>query len=257
MFYLTAGEYISGNCGTNNAINLSLIGQGDISVGEQTSTANLIQPLTSSLQVVFTAVEPTQITHILFTNVTGSTVTGINLYLNGRKVVSNIVIKANTTVTLHSGGFTQYPVEVATGGGGSSTWGGITGTITDQTDLFDTFQKKVLSLTAGESISSGMAVVIWTDNKVYKYDISNVNHAGLTCGIAKTSGILDNLMDVVLPGNIHVEVGSGWSVGNSYYISATSILTTTAPTTGIIKKIGTGIDTDTIFINDYNEFITI
>ena len=110
---------------------------------------------------------------------------------------------------------------------------------------------------AGENISSGMAVIIGTDNKIYKYDITNENHCGLSVGIAKTSGITGNNMNVTLPGSIITEVGSGWQSGESYFVSATSILTTTPPLVGVIKKIGTGIDTDTILINNYNELILI
>lgn len=259
MFILKPGEKISGSCGTTNAINLSVIGQGNISFVSETPVNNLVQPLTTSVVDIFVASEQTIITHFILTNVTGSTVNSINVYLNGAKIVSNITIKANTTVTLHSGGFTQYPPEsgstIYTGSGGE--WGTFTGDITSQTDLMNTFVQKGLSLTAGETISSGMAVVIWTDNKVYKYDITNSAHAGLTCGIAKTSGTLDNFMDIVLPGNIITESGSGWISGISYFVAATSLLTSTAPTSGIIKKIGTGIDVDTILVNNYNELIII
>lgn len=110
---------------------------------------------------------------------------------------------------------------------------------------------------AGENISSGMAVVIWTDGSVYKYDVANNLHAGLTCGIAKTSVLIGNQITVTLTGSIHQEVGSGWLPGVSYFVSTTSILSSTAPTIGIVKKIGTGVDIDTIFINDYPEVITI
>lgn len=109
----------------------------------------------------------------------------------------------------------------------------------------------------GENIASGLAVIIWTNNKIYKYDITNPNHIGLTCGVSKTSATTGNDIVVVLVGGVLTDVGSGWNSGLSYYISATSTLTTTAPTTGVIKKIATGINVDTIIINDYIEFETI
>ncbi len=114
-----------------------------------------------------------------------------------------------------------------------------------------------IDLIAGEIISSGMVVIIFTDGKVYKYDINDESHAGLTCGIAKTSGISGNTITITLPGEIHVEVGSGWQAGISYYVASNSLLSSTAPTVGIVKKIGTGITTDTILVNNYDELILI
>lgn len=125
MFLLQPTEYIQANCGTNNAINLSIIGQGDISTLSETSISNLVQPLSTVLTTLFTASQPTNITHFIFTNVTNSTVTGVNLYLNGVKIVSDIIIKGGTTVTLDSGGFSQYPKDVPiinTGGGTNYTF---------------------------------------------------------------------------------------------------------------------------------------
>lgn len=265
MFILNKDETISASCGTASAINLSLFTKTNkppLPYGGEEGTGgidNIVFPLPTSTTVIFTADIQTLITHIVLTNVTGSTVTGVNVYLNTRKVISNVLVKGNTTVTLSTAGFTQYPLEpslvIYTGSGGE--WGTFTGDIQTQTDLVDGFQARVITLTAGETISSGMAVVIWTDNQVYKYDITDDTHAGLTCGIAKTSGTVGNPMDVTLTGSIHTEVGSGWAAGNSYYIAATSLLTTTPPVVGIVKKIATGLSADTVFINDYNEFITI
>ena len=127
MFILQSGEYISANCAIDNGINLSLLGQGNLSTYSESGTSNnLVIPITSSTGVVFAATEQTMITHIIFTNIITSIVSGINLYLNGVKIVSNISIKPYTTVTLDSGGFTQYPLEPpvniinVSGGGGTS-----------------------------------------------------------------------------------------------------------------------------------------
>ena len=110
---------------------------------------------------------------------------------------------------------------------------------------------------AGENISSGMAVIVWTDNLVYKYNIANLAHAGLTCGISKTSGLVGETILVVTPENKLTEVGSGWNVGKSYFIGSNSLLTVIPPTSGISKKIATGVDVDTIIINNYPEHILL
>ena len=110
---------------------------------------------------------------------------------------------------------------------------------------------------AGENISSGMAIVVWTDGLVYKYDISNINHAGISCGMSKTSGSIGSNITIIFAENELTEVGSGWGPGNSYYIGSNSLLTTTPPLTGISKKIATGIGIDTIVINNYPEHILL
>ena len=110
---------------------------------------------------------------------------------------------------------------------------------------------------AGENISSGMAVVIETDGLVYRYDIFNYNHAGLSCGIAKTSGIFTETITLKIVGNILTEVGSGWLAGKSYFVGVNSLLTVSAPLIGVVKKIGTGIANDTIIIENYTEHILI
>lgn len=260
MFVLNSGEFIAGKCSVANGINCSLVFQQQVLEG----TSSPIAALGTSSAILYTASDDVvYVKNIILTNVTSSDVT-VTLYLNGtataNKFIAEAVIKPKTTITLDSSGFTQFPVPLPTisGGGGSSIWGGITGTITDQTDLVDNFSRKLLEGTAGEAISSGMAVVIWTDGKIYKYNITNDSHAGLTCGIAKTSTSADGEpITITLPGNIHTESGSGWDSGLKYFISSTSILTTTPPTTGIVKLIGTGISVDTIFIDNYNELITI
>jgi hypothetical protein len=114
-----------------------------------------------------------------------------------------------------------------------------------------------INKTAGENISSGMAVVIWTDNLVYKYNISNLNHAGLSCGISKTSALTGETLTIVYPENILTEVGSGWSAGKSYFIASNSLLTITPPSSGISKKIATGIGIDTVIVNNYPEHILL
>jgi hypothetical protein len=110
---------------------------------------------------------------------------------------------------------------------------------------------------AGENISSGMAIIIDTDDLVYKYNILNNNHAGLSCGISKTSALLGSSLIIVLPENQLTEVGSGWGSGLSYFIGSNSLLTTISPTSGISKKIATGIGIDTVIINNYPEHILL
>ena len=110
---------------------------------------------------------------------------------------------------------------------------------------------------AGENISSGMAIIINDDDKVYKYNISDISHAGLSCGISKTSALINENITIVLPENQLTEVGSGWLSGVSYFIGSNSLLTSISPSSGISKKIATGIATDTVLINNYPEHILL
>lgn len=114
-----------------------------------------------------------------------------------------------------------------------------------------------ITKTSGEIISAGMAVVIETNGLVYKYDIFNYNHAGLSCGIAKTSGIPAGIITIKLASKILTEVGSGWLAGNSYFVGANSLLTIIPPIVGIVKKIATGIGIDTVIVENYTEHILI
>ena len=113
------------------------------------------------------------------------------------------------------------------------------------------------SYVSGEIISGGMALISATDGKVYKYDITNEEHYGKFIGISKTSAILNASIEVYKVGDIAQEVGSGWSDGQIYYISPTSLLTTIAPSTGTVVRIGVGVATDKIIINSSQEIITI
>jgi hypothetical protein len=116
---------------------------------------------------------------------------------------------------------------------------------------------KLIKKIAGENISSGMAVVVWKDDKIYKYNTGDINHAGISCGVSKTSALIGEQITIVPPENQITEVGSGWSAGNSYYVGSNSLLTTIPPISGISKKIATGIGIDTVIINNYPEHILL
>jgi len=112
----------------------------------------------------------------------------------------------------------------------------------------------ILSGTAGENISGGTVVIIKNDALIYKYDITSEIDYGLTVGISKTAALATESIDIYISG-IATEVGSGWSAGEIYYISATSLPTTIFPTTGTVKIIGVGYSVDQILINNNLEII--
>jgi hypothetical protein len=110
---------------------------------------------------------------------------------------------------------------------------------------------------AGESISSQMVVILDTDNKIYKYDITDPSHYGKCIGISKTAASINTNITVSLVGSEITSAGSGWLVGETYFVSATSLLTVTPPTTGILKRIALGTATDRVQIVNYEERILL
>ena len=114
----------------------------------------------------------------------------------------------------------------------------------------------IMAAVAGENISGGKAVIVYTDGLVYVYDISNEAHYGLSVGIAKTAATTGGAIDVFMNG-IATEAGSGWVAGKKYYVSSTGVLTDTPPVTGLSKLVGVGTKTDSILITNIFEVITI
>lgn len=146
---------------------------------------------------------------------------------------------------------------VGTGGGstGPATWGTITGNIDSQVDLNNTFARSSIKGWAGEDLPSGIVVVVNIDGLIYKYDPLNISNAGKTVGITKNAALMGEEVTATIAGNIHIEVGSGWIAGVSYFIGTSGSLTATPPVEGISKKIATGLAPDTILVNDYPEIV--
>ena len=108
---------------------------------------------------------------------------------------------------------------------------------------------------AGETTSSGMALIQGEDDRVYKYDITNINHYGKFIGISKTSALEDDAVEIIPPENIITEAGSGWVTGKTYFIGNNALPTETIPTVNISKRIGIGVAPDSIYIHNYEERI--
>ena len=108
----------------------------------------------------------------------------------------------------------------------------------------------------GIVINGGKAVIMEIDGKIYPFDITNETHYDKYIGIAESSAIENDVCTVVLNGEIKT-IGTGWLAGIPYYIASTSFLSSTPPSTGIIKQIGVGISTDTILITNGTELIGI
>lgn len=109
---------------------------------------------------------------------------------------------------------------------------------------------------AGVIINGGKALIMDIDGKVYPFDITDESHYDKYVGIAETAANQDDICTVVINGEVKT-LGSGWLVGIPYYIAATSFLSSTPPSTGIVKQIGVGISNDTILITNGTELIAI
>lgn len=102
---------------------------------------------------------------------------------------------------------------------------------------------------AGETISGGKAVWIETDKRIYLVDITNAYHYTRYIGIAETGANAGTKCTVLIEG-VTTIMGSGWVPGYPYYIGTNSYLTIIPPTSGLLKLVGVGIDTNTILINN-------
>lgn len=114
----------------------------------------------------------------------------------------------------------------------------------------------VYTYTAGEILSGGVAVIMDTDAKVYKMDITNSYHWYRYIGITTQAAILNDPINVITSG-VTTLLGSGWIAGAPYYISSTGVLSTTNPSPGFCKQVGVGINIDMINIVNYSEYILI
>lgn len=113
-----------------------------------------------------------------------------------------------------------------------------------------------ITVEAGENINGGNAVVVETDGKVYKFDIANPLHNNKFTGMAETSVLMGNDCSITIMG-VYTNVGSGYIAGTTYYVAANSMLTSVAPSPGIICVVGVGVETDKILINNNLQYEAI
>lgn len=128
-------------------------------------------------------------------------------------------------------------------------YGGIKGDKGDAgTNGTDGASDEVQAFVCGEDISGGTAVGIKSDGKAYKYDPNDLTFYNLPSGIAAQSGSTGGTINVSLFG-IVTDSGSGWAIGNDYYVGVNGLLVTAPQATLIIYNIASGIGTDKILIN--------
>lgn len=106
----------------------------------------------------------------------------------------------------------------------------------------------------GMAVSVGMALMIASDGKAYPFDISSSTSYGKFIGIATTAAISGGIEIVAEVGEVAI-TGIGWTTNSTYYIGSNSLLTSTVPSSGIIKEIAVGVGTDTIIISPIFEII--
>lgn len=100
---------------------------------------------------------------------------------------------------------------------------------------------------AGVTISGGKAVIIDVDKKVYPFDILNPYHYDKFLGVAESAASLGQPIVIVTNGPSTV-IGTGWMPGKQYYIGGDSFLTEIAPSSGYVKLVGIGVDTNVLIV---------
>lgn len=98
--------------------------------------------------------------------------------------------------------------------------------------------------TAGE-ILGGQRLVMLKDGKAFYYDITNENNLGTFIGITNQSSVTDTDIDVYGFGQV-INFGWGLTPNATYYAGTNGQMTTTAPTLGILQRIGVAVDANTL-----------
>ena len=104
-----------------------------------------------------------------------------------------------------------------------------------------------LDFTCGETINSNRVVVV-QNGKIFKADGTNVNHFGNVVGISKQAGILNEVIKVVVAGNM---LNNGWNLTSNqlcYFNNAGEITQTVPTNANFILSVGTAINTNEINI---------
>lgn len=125
------------------------------------------------------------------------------------------------------------------GAGGTAAWGGISGTLSAQTDLqaaLDAKQDAVVSFVAGENLSGDRAVYIADDGLAYHADKNSataIRAIGLTTGAVSMGGTATIQVE-----GIYTEATWSWAGNAVVWLSTTGQLTQTPPTTGYLVRAG-------------------
>lgn len=174
-----------------------------------------------------------------------------NLLFVNNGAVKSVIAGENITIT----GDPQNPIISSTGGGGGGTWGSITGTLSDQTDLQSALDAKQGDITLTTTGTSGAATLIGdtlnipqyaasitgSDTQVLFFDGANnpAGDAGLT--YTKASDTLNILGGINLGGTATTESNLSWSTVQTV---DTTVLALGATSRGlvIVENGDTGFD---------------
>ena len=132
--------------------------------------------------------------------------------------------------------------------GASGAWGGITGTLSAQTDLqnaLDAKQPITITATAGEALSGNRAVRFSGGSAfLADKDAATASHAaGITTGAASSGAAVAIQLDGVM-----TEPSWAWSPG-PVWLGTTGQLTQTIPVTGSVIQIGIAVSATKLAID--------
>lgn len=143
-------------------------------------------------------------------------------------------IKAGSNVTITSDA-TSITISATGGGGGSSTWGGITGTLSDQTDLQAALDAKQNTLILTTTGTSGAATLVGATLNIPQYaGATYTAGTGLTLTTGtfsvNTSQIISKLTNLNTNGFVKTSAGDGTlSIDTNTYLTTSSAASTYQP----------------------------
>jgi len=107
---------------------------------------------------------------IAYADGSGTSMAAANYIVNQLTIQGNIITAdANDTAQTDSlfnlDGTIKIKFVVGTSGGGTGVWGNITGTLSDQTDLYTALQSKLSATATSDAISEGTSNLYYTDSR--------------------------------------------------------------------------------------------
>lgn len=145
-------------------------------------------------------------------------------------------------------------IPLAGTGVGAGVWGGITGTLSDQTDLqsvLDTKQDLGVYV-AGATIGAQRLLMI-SGGGVVHFDPTDINNYGKEVGFSLSSGLAG---DPIIVSRYGVMDGfAGLVVDDTYFADVNGLITSTPLTSGISLIVGVGATTTKLSINLHSQII--
>lgn len=119
----------------------------------------------------------------------------------------------------------------------------------------DGFNNVKSVITLGESVSGGNVLYMASNGKFYKYNHSDLNLYNRVAGLANSSGLADQLIDIITNGECD-QLG-GLITGDTYYGAENGLVTNIPPVINIFQQLGIAKSATTLIVGIQKPYIKI